>query len=172
MGVKNVKVGSLKRAIARLAVVVVAIGAPAMVTATPAQAQYVSVNAWGMIFNEYQWTKTLTWSISTPRFIYASDNILGSQPRQSWIVQDNAPNGHTIFHADGCLDSNAQGEPYVMGCNGGNYQRWHFNRVNTSGKAVWQIQNKATGLCLENWNNGGVWALPCANKSGQRWFMG
>ncbi|MGC4808871.1 RICIN domain-containing protein [Micromonospora sp. DT233] len=74
------------------------------------------------------------------------DVVNSSTPaRQVWWVQDNAPNGHFIFHATGCLDSNRWTEVYILPCNGGDYQRWHFDR---QANGWYRIQNKATGNCL------------------------
>ncbi|WP_433349227.1 RICIN domain-containing protein [Micromonospora sp. CA-111912] len=160
------RVGRIKRAIARLAVVMVAIGAPAMVTATPAQAQYVSVNAWGFLYNGTSIAKSLAVSNGVVK-------LSSNQPRQAWIIQDNAPNGHTIFHATGCLDSNRWGQVYILGCNNGDYQRWHFNKVSTSGPVQWEIINKATGNCLSVNvpENGTAYTSGCYNSSNQDWFI-
>ncbi|MGC4807205.1 RICIN domain-containing protein [Micromonospora sp. DT233] len=159
------RVGSFKRVIARLAVVMVAIGAPAMVTATPAQAQYVPVNAWGKLYNETSIGHSL-YSVNPNYYIFMSSIT----PRQSWIIKDNAPNGHTIFHAAGCLDSNAAGSVYILGCNNGDYQRWHFYAMPGTSNH-WQIENKATGLCLSV-NPGEVLAARyCEDKPANRWFV-
>ncbi|WP_405095345.1 RICIN domain-containing protein [Micromonospora sp. NBC_01412] len=162
---ENMRVGSLKRVIARLAVVMVAIGAPAMVTATPAQAQYVSVNAWGFLYNETSIAHSLAVSNGV---VNHSSNL----PRQSWIIKDNAPNGHTIFHATGCLDSNRWGAVYILACNNGDYQRWHFNARPSSGPVRYEIINKATGYCLStSVLDGSVYTNTCHNTSNQVWFI-
>ena len=48
-------------------------------------------------------------------------------------------------HADGkCLDSNTDGDVYLLACNGGNYQKWYESH-DSSG---WTLKNKATGRVL------------------------
>ncbi|MGW1061645.1 RICIN domain-containing protein [Micromonospora rubida] len=161
------RVGSLKRVIARLAVVMVAIGAPAMVTATPAQAQYVSVNYFGTLYN------FATGGLN----VVNGDVQMSTSVHARWWVSDNPPNGHQIATGDGnvCLDSNFAGGVYVMRCNNGKYQRWHFNAIGLryvpiygGMRQTYQVINVATGRCLDG-NSSDAYTLPCNNGDHQRW---
>ncbi|NBE84239.1 RICIN domain-containing protein [Micromonospora rubida] len=139
-----------------------AIGAPAMVVATPAQAQYVSVTAWGRLFVD-AFAQSMAVS-STSGKVYMNNES------QQWFIKDNAPNGHTILHARGCLDSNAAGAVYILGCNNGDYQRWHFNLLSSDSTGRrYEIVNKATGLCLSALSVGLVSTYSCGRSSYEVW---
>ncbi|WP_405095344.1 RICIN domain-containing protein [Micromonospora sp. NBC_01412] len=170
------KVGRLKRAIARLAVVMVAIGAPAMVTAAPAQAQYVSVSTFGVLGNfAYGQGYKMHWQ--------QSDNNITMEAHvmTTMLVLDGPPNGHTISIERKCLDSNFSGGVYVMGCSSGvnKHQRWHFNARGVRTVHGWtgdfnaqsyEIINVATGRCLDG-NTADAYTLPCNNGDNQRWYI-
>ncbi|MFI6271107.1 RICIN domain-containing protein [Micromonospora zamorensis] len=166
--------------LAQVAVVTVTLSAALVVTAAPAQAQYVSVYASDSVLQNI--------AKSYMRLAIAGrDANYGEAWEYSadigymeWRVQDHAPNGHTIqeYRSPGlCLDSNHAGQLYGMACNGGDHQRWHFDYLGTQRDAyygrtwtVYRIVNKATGRCLDA-NGERGYTLGCNNGDYQRWFM-
>lgn len=52
-----------------------------------------------------------------------------------------------------CLDSNSNGDVYLLDCNGGDYQKWY--EIHES--AGWVLKDKATGLVLDTGGTGVVY---------------
>jgi hypothetical protein len=52
-----------------------------------------------------------------------------------------------------CLDSNSDGDVYLLDCNGGDYQKWY--EIHES--AGWVLKDKATGLVLDTGGTGVVY---------------
>jgi Ricin-type beta-trefoil lectin domain len=67
-----------------------------------------------------------------------------------------------------CLDSNYSGSVYVLGCNGGNYQKWHFYAV---GNGRYNVVDQQTGLCLDSNNSGSIYTLSCNGGNYQNWWL-
>ncbi|MGC4807210.1 RICIN domain-containing protein [Micromonospora sp. DT233] len=164
-----------------MAVVMVAIGAPAMVTATPAQAVYVSVKAGGQLRNFAVPSVGLLRTGSQPVPPNTQSISMGSPPF-SWAIYDGPPRGHEIYFNNlvgnsSCMDSNAAGQLYWMNCNNGAYQRWHFNLIDwrvdpVTGKVfnAYEIINTATGRCLDG-NGQLAYTGGCNKGLYQRWFI-
>jgi eukaryotic-like serine/threonine-protein kinase len=65
-----------------------------------------------------------------------------------------------------CLDSNAAGNSYTMGCNGGLYQLWP-GTTNSGGSIT--FTDRETGRCLDSNAAGSVYTLPCNGGQYQQW---
>ncbi|WP_433349225.1 RICIN domain-containing protein [Micromonospora sp. CA-111912] len=170
------KNGRLKRVMARLVVLLVAICGPALVTAAPAKAEYHSVNVLPTdLFNFAYNQKCNLW-----RFEAINDVQMSINNRTPWLILDGPPNGHIIAVDGSCLDSNSAGGVYLMKCSSGvnMHQRWHFNskgrrQIIDGGHYDYnyEIINTATGRCLDA-NASDAYTQPCNNGDHQRWARG
>lgn len=68
----------------------------------------------------------------------------------------------------GCLDSDSDGDVYVIQCNGGDHQKWYEQKTSTG----WRLKNKATGRVLDSNAAGSVYTKRDAGDSNkyQRWL--
>jgi hypothetical protein len=176
----NVKLDRLKRIMAQTTVLTMTLGATLVATALPAQAQYVSVNATDSALQNIatSWTK-LAIAGENPNYGEAL-KYSAWVGYNEWIIQDNAPNGHTIreYRIPGrCLDSNWAGNLYGHNCIASGYQRWHFNYTgkmwDSYYQQVWdtyEIRNAVTGLCLDS-NATVGYTMGCNGGAYQRWFL-
>lgn len=169
----------LKRIMAQMAVVTMTLGAALAVTAIPAQAGYVSVYAAHSTLQNI----ARSWTVLFPEGEdpnYGAAREYSNNGYTEWIIQDHAPNGHTIQEEHGrgrCLDSNHAGNLYGIPCNGGGYQRWDFIYQGQMRDIyyqrywdVYEIVDRATGLCLDG-NGSEGYTLGCNGGSFQRWFL-
>ena len=68
-----------------------------------------------------------------------------------------------------CLDSNASGTAYALGCNDGNFQNWSMQTINSLG---WlQLVDAQTRRCLQSNPAGNVSAQLCTGGNFQHWVM-
>ncbi|MGC4808872.1 RICIN domain-containing protein [Micromonospora sp. DT233] len=159
----------------------VAISAPAMVTATPAQAQYVSVTTAGALRNFAVPSVSLV--RGGPGSVPANTAPISMGGESfSWGIWDRPPNGHEIYFSNlvgtgSCMDSNSAGQLYYMTCNNGAHQRWHFNLIEFRADPVtgrvfraFEIINVATGRCLDG-NGRLAYTMGCNKGLYQRWFI-
>ncbi|WP_328848316.1 RICIN domain-containing protein [Micromonospora zamorensis] len=170
----------LKRLLARATVMTMALGAALFTTALPAQAQYVSVYKNHSSLQNFAkpWTK-LGIAGQDPNYGRAGEWTATSSYSE-WRITDHPPYGHQIreyYQPNRCLDSNAAGQAYGIVCNGGAYQRWHFNYLGTQRDVyynrvwnVYEIRNAATGRCLDADGVNG-YTNPCNGGDYQRWFL-
>src|SRR5262245_44667996 len=69
------------------------------------------------------------------------------------------------------LDSNWDGDVYVLGWNGGDYQRWRITVKSEAGGSIAEVKNIATGRCLDsNWDRA-VYTLGCNGGNYQLWHI-
>ncbi len=66
-----------------------------------------------------------------------------------------------------CLDSNDNGDVYMLACNGGSYQKWRF--APTGGSFEFLIINAKTNRCLDSNGDGRVYTLWCNGGNFQKW---
>jgi hypothetical protein len=65
-----------------------------------------------------------------------------------------------------CLDSNYQGQVYVLPCNGGNYQNWQLTNYNDGTDGVHtdiSLRNAQTGMCLDG-NGSSLYTHACGGS--------
>jgi hypothetical protein len=67
-----------------------------------------------------------------------------------------------------CLDSNATGNAYTLGCNGGRYQKW---TVSDQGRNTAVLRDVATGKCLDSNATGNAYTLRCNRGEYQKWTV-
>ncbi|WCN83191.1 RICIN domain-containing protein [Micromonospora sp. LH3U1] len=170
---------TFRRVTAQLALTVVTLGAALVVTAAPAQAQFVQVYASDSNLSNYGAPESHLVALGR-------DGNYGDVRQDGpdigygeWTVWDNPPNGHTIREYREpyrCLDSNRAGDLYAMRCNNGDYQRWHFDFLGTKRNKhghtynAYKIVNKATGLCLDA-NHLTGYTLGCNSGDWQIWSL-
>ncbi|MEU9988944.1 RICIN domain-containing protein [Streptomyces sp. NPDC048045] len=84
-----------------------------------------------------------------------------------WDESKQSDGTYTMKHhgTGKCLDSNANGDVYLLACNGGNYQKWY--EINDS--SGWRLKNKATGRVLGVAISGQVRTDSDAGAARQRW---
>ncbi|MEV6053418.1 RICIN domain-containing protein [Streptomyces sp. NPDC052107] len=96
---------------------------------------------------------------------------INADPSQSpplWWDEFKQSDGAYVMqhHMTGkCLDSNSNGDVYLLNCNGGDYQRWYESH-DSSG---WRLKNKATGRVLEALTTGEIRTAADEGYPVQRW---
>lgn len=173
------KMNRFKRRLIQATSVFLTLGSGLVLTALPAQAQYVSVYASDSTLQNIARSHTVI-AIEGVNSNYGAAREYSNNGYTEWVIQDHAPNGHTIqeYRSPGrCLDSNAAGTAYGIPCNGGGYQKWHFNYLGKQRDSyyqrdwdVYEIINTATGRCLDA-NGVTAYTLPCNGGDYQHWFM-
>jgi serine/threonine-protein kinase len=176
-----VKLERLKRIMAQTSVLTMTLGAILVATAAPAQAgTYVSMYAAHSTLQNIAKSWTAIFPEGEDANYGALRHYSSAGGYMEWVIQDHAPNGHTIQEEHGrgrCLDSNSAGNAYGIPCNGGQYQRWDFIYEGKMTDSYYQrswdvytIVDRATGRCLDG--NGVVgYTLGCNGGAYQRWFL-
>ncbi|GHE07012.1 RICIN domain-containing protein [Streptomyces alanosinicus] len=83
----------------------------------------------------------------------------GVDPGQSitvWWDEFKQSDGTYVMKHDAagkCLDSNSNGDVYLLDCNGGDYQKWYEIHKSTG----WVLKDKATGLVLTGGDGGAAY---------------
>jgi hypothetical protein len=81
----------------------------------------------------------------------------------AWAVDYGSYQSRRTF---ACLDSNAAGDVYTLGCNTGTNQDWDLQFI--SGTSYY-LKNRATGRCLDANAANSVYTLSCNGGTNQRW---
>ncbi|MFF7357396.1 RICIN domain-containing protein [Streptomyces filipinensis] len=77
------------------------------------------------------------------------DGVDPSQSPTVWWDEYKQSDGSYVlkWHMNGkCLDSNRNGDAYLLDCNGGDYQKWY----ETHDSSGWRLKDKATGRVLSS----------------------
>jgi hypothetical protein len=169
----------LNRSLIRAVAVIIALSSAAALTTLPAQAQYVAVYASDSTLQNIAKSHTVL-AIEGEDRNYGAAREYSSNGYTEWVIENHHPNGHTIreYRSPGrCLDSNGAGDAYGIPCNGGGYQKWHFNYRGKKRDAyyqrswdVYEIINTVTGRCLDA-NGAKGYTSGCNGGDYQLWFM-
>ncbi|MGV4985423.1 RICIN domain-containing protein [Streptomyces sp. NPDC001709] len=96
---------------------------------------------------------------------------INADPSQSpplkWDEYKQSDGSYVMKHhlSGKCLDSNGNGDVYLLSCNGGNYQKWYESH-DSSG---WRLKDKATGRVLEELTTGEIRTASDEGYPVQRW---
>jgi len=85
----------------------------------------------------------------------SGDGVDPGQSSTVWWTEYRQSDGTYLmkFGNGKCLDSNSDGDVYLLDCNGGNYQKW-YEIHESSG---WVLKDKATGLVLDTGGTGVIY---------------
>jgi hypothetical protein len=85
----------------------------------------------------------------------SGDGVDPGQSSTVWWTEYRQSDGTYLmkFGNGQCLDSNSDGDVYLLDCNGGDYQKWY--EIHES--AGWVLKDKATGLVLDTGGTGVVY---------------
>jgi hypothetical protein len=105
-------------------------------------------------------------NVATQRCL-AGATIFDCTPSLTWRMWHDGLAFELYWDGGYCLDSNAHGQVYLLGCNDANYQRWYITWTPAAGGSL-EIKNVATLLCLDT-DGRRVYTLACNGANYQRW---